>query len=189
MKKKYSEEKRLWSLKVVETEERVQKDSEHKIKALENDFKNSIEQREKLHSEMNHRISELHNQIKDYEHNLKKIHDQKHHLQNENAELIAKETQHLSTVSLMQKRVDESAKEESNAKLLLSQIKEKMENERLDHDKITVNHIEEIQSYKKKLEERELVIKKLKEQIKLREEDLDAAEEEAQLRVHTFLHR
>lgn len=128
-------------------------------------------------------MKEHHKLIKQHEVEIKDLQQQKLEILNQNAELKAQEHHHSSDISELRKRLESTREEKKELSLEIENLKLQImkKNDQIsNHERL---RSEELDRRDKMLNDRDILISKLKEDLRHRDEELEAYDEENQLRV------
>lgn len=150
---------------------------------LETAIKTITSQRDTAVTDLSVHQNERHKLIKNHDIELKSLHDQRLAIQNENSELKAKEQHFSSDCAQLQKRLDAARGEISHLETSTHGLKNDISKKSeliAHHEKI---RSDELDRRDKMLNDRDVLITRLKEELRSRDEELDDVDEENQIRV------
>jgi chromosome segregation ATPase len=175
-KQKYLTDKRYLQDRLAETEARVRTEEKAVKAELEATIKSLIGQRDTANADLSSHLHDHHKLIKAHEVEIKAMHEQKLLVQGENSELRAKEQHYASDTAQLRKRLETTKEEMRHLEVTIENLKAEI----AQHTKL---RSEELDRRDKMLHERDTLITKMKDQIRQQDDELDAAEEENQIRV------
>jgi chromosome segregation ATPase len=182
-KARMANEKRHWSEQLEAAEARIRKEEEGRRKDLDIQVHQLLKQRDSLSAELNTRVRVHTQALKDHEQLVGRLTEQKTNLAEQLADLKAKESHHAANVSeLNQKLIDvrkEGQKLSSDLAGALSDLKranEELVREKQE-SKASLDRLQTLASSK------DLLINRLKEELKRREEELEEVDEAHFLKV------
>lgn len=182
LKAKAGQDKRRLTDSLAELESRVAKES-HAGQELAIQVKSLALQRDAAQRELLAHTSDLHQVVKDHEISLARLHARKQSLNEENSDLKAKEAHYSSDLAQLKHRLEEARRELGETDSIIADLKHACS--KSEHDrKAEKNHNAGIiAQMEKSLSERESIISKLKDECKRRDEELEQADQENQIKV------
>ncbi|KAJ8326783.1 hypothetical protein QVD99_005432 [Batrachochytrium dendrobatidis] len=202
MRNKLNNEKRHWAELLSQTEARIHKEEEARRNDIELQYQNMHRQRDALQTELSS-AQAMHAQIqKEHDAAIKRLHDQRMNQSQELSDLQARDAHHMADITQLRVRLEEARKEakEAHEQLIqfqseLNRIREASEREKKDVvEREKRERKQEHETILKQISARDSVISRLKEELRRRDDEMEARDEEniirmkeLQLNINTLL--
>ncbi|KAI8930191.1 hypothetical protein BC831DRAFT_547078 [Entophlyctis helioformis] len=194
VRNKFLSEKRHWAESLSETEARIHKDEDAKRKDLESQIQSLSRQRDTLQSEVSTHLHTYTQTIKEHESELRRLQEQRSSLHQELSDLKAKETHHASDAAQLRSRLEDARRETKALEGQLASLHADLARARDEGEREKRERREDADKMHQMMVARDAVIGRLKEEIRRRDEELDAKEEdnfikmkELQLSINTLM--
>jgi chromosome segregation ATPase len=174
-KARFLTEKRQWSDVLQQTESQIRKDEELRRTAIEEKLKNTLLLKDQMQIELDQAYKRLNSTKRDHSDELETLNHEKARVVEElrnSQEQIARLTQELFTMKTKIQSALEIEREAQSKKVEIQNLSDELNKSRKENEKLV--HL---------LNERNVMISRLKEQIKRRDEELDSVEEANAVRM------
>eukprot|EP00842_Homolaphlyctis_polyrhiza_P002498 jgi/Hompol1/3249/HPOL_006463-RA len=179
---KFLNEKRHWAESLAESDARIHREEESKRKDLENQIQNLMRQRDTLQAEAATHLHSYTQAIKEHEAELKRMQDQRSSLSQEFSDLKAREAHYQADLAQLRGRLEDARREIKVFDGLVAGLQADIQRERDLAEKERRERRAEVEKLTQQCGSRDATITRLKNEIRRRDEEMEASEEENILR-------